>query len=90
MAFLTTYFSHRPHTRHDLAVALIIWPAFGVLFELTMWKLFSAALMRKNHEDTKVKLGAVNLRVLEPERKLPRKYHERTACVGDVLQGAEK
>jgi hypothetical protein len=70
MAFLTTYFSHRPHARHDLAIALMIWPAVGVLFEMTMWKIFSAALRHKSHEDTIAKLGAVNLRVLEPERKL--------------------
>ena len=90
MAFLTTYFSHRPHTRHDLAIALMIWPAFGVLLGLTMRKIFSAALRRKSHEDTIAKLGAMNLRALQPERKLSRKYHERTARAGDVLQGAEK
>jgi hypothetical protein len=90
MAFLTTYFLHRPHTRHELAIALMIWPAFGVLFGLTMWKIFSAALRRKSHEDTVAKLGAMNLRVLEPERKLTRKYPERTTRPGDILQGAEK
>jgi hypothetical protein len=52
MAFLTSYFSPRPHIRHELAVALMIWPAFGVLFGLTMWKVYSAALRRKNQEDT--------------------------------------
>jgi hypothetical protein len=79
-----------PHARHDLAIALMIWPAFHVLFGLTMWKMFSAALRRKSHEDTIAKLGAMNLRVLEPERKLPRKHHERAARAEDVLQGAEK
>jgi hypothetical protein len=87
MPFLTT---HRPHTQHDLAIALMIWPAFGVLFGLTMWKIFSAALRRKSHEGTIAKLGAMKSRVLEPERKLPRKYHERMARAADVLQGAEK
>jgi hypothetical protein len=34
--------------------------------------------------------GAMKFRVLEPERKLPRKHDERVARAGDVLQGAGK
>ncbi len=53
MTFLSSYFSPPPHTRHELAVALMIWPPVGILFGLLLWKIllsgYQAQKPRRNN-----------------------------------------